>query len=250
MSSNIGKIGIGMAGAIACAGLLSAGVPSANAELFISSLSVTQNNANYDWTYTLANETTSFGSGSYFMLGLPVNAAIVGGPTTNLSSSWTLATTIMPFTRSTLGSFSFTYSGSNSSQSAIGTFTIVSTTNLAALAGNPGIGLIPGTITYAHSPTNYVYTLPNAVYNPGSPTPALGTDFVSVSYNSTGSADYYLPQSIYVPSENGFALPNAIASGGGDPSPTPIPGSFGLVGIGSLVLIGGMTLRRRMAAKL
>ncbi|MGC9260021.1 MAG: virginiamycin B lyase family protein [Phycisphaerae bacterium] len=32
--------------------------------------------------------------------------------------------------------------------------------------------------------------------------------------------------------------------------PAPIPASFGLVGIGSLALIGGLALRRRMAAKL
>ncbi len=57
-----------------------------------------------------------------------------------------------------------------------------------------------------------------------------GVDKIS----STGTVSSFVP--------NGLNLPAGIVA-----LPAPVPASFGLVGIGSLAMIGGLALRRRMA---
>ena len=61
MKNTFGTIGLGLAGAVAAVGLMSAGVQNANAQLELSAPVVTNDATTsgvYDWTYTVSLQPT------------------------------------------------------------------------------------------------------------------------------------------------------------------------------------------------
>ena len=76
MKNTLGKFGGGLAGILACAGLMSAGVPSANAEIVLTSASPVETLGSvagtYDFTYDLV-----FGNSAVTLMSAGTYAAYV-----------------------------------------------------------------------------------------------------------------------------------------------------------------------------
>ena len=280
MSSNIGKIGIGMAGALACAGLMSSGV--AGAATFTASGSQwndasTATNGAPGTGATIVTTgslspglTLSYGAyaststGAYNNGGLDSASA---GYSSSYSGSSKLTVSDSAFWTSSYvglsGSFgdlssttmSFTVESNSSNNASAHPYAILTATD--GTDSYDVINMMSGSAAYSISSASYVSIFNNntskwvtgngsgnnyklsTIYNTADPNASnltygdLAVTEATANIGSFGS--------------NGI---NETAYIGSMSVATPIPASFGLVGIGSLVLIGGLVLRRRMAATL
>ncbi len=228
MKNTFGKIGFGLAGAIACAGLMSAGVQTAQAEitLLIPPSPVITNDATsglYDWTYSLTlGGASPASSGSYFDFALPADSGIsdyeynlTGG-----NSEWTITQNISGYWSQAK------YIGNTSiaAGSSLGSFTIVTTDGFHGTYSTPTSFTVSSN---AGDPSTFII---NAVTN------GSGTDFGSLINPTTSTADYST-QGVVVPSISGN-IPE---------SPLPLPAAVwpALMTLAGMAVVGGMRLRRK-----
>ncbi len=282
MSGKIGKFTIGMAGAVACVGLLSAGTPAARAATYSNDFS----SGTGDWapfaasggtaSTTFTNDSNghlqinnggSTTSGGYSLFGgvrplfssardsldVYINPSVAtnGG----YSYQWDLSTALFgsqDFIFHADGSGSnvdvWTSNGSSDGPTSPGpavgqpsyaisqsgwytfewNFVIDGSGNLQATMGLLAQGASTPLQTWAFNNSNDKY---------------LKDQNASQTFAAGGQPNYlwftYLtPNSLLVDNEQLTT------------TPTPLPSSVGLAGVGALTLIGGLALRRRMAAKL
>jgi hypothetical protein len=305
MSNRTGKIGIGMAGALACVGLLSAGVSVA-----LGSAAYTQGfeqNTN-GWDFGTQSSGTygikRYKSGSSSPVGT-INAAsgnyyaVIQNATNNYETGYGDAGYANFGGTSYPGQFTQSVSvyiptaawapPTNSGTPAFWIDSAPSDINGRPIFGgatyNPGTTLpvsmendfaffVPSTGNVNVDATDNAalpiatitqsgwYTFATTYYKTGNQTTdptgetlsaydSSGNLLGSQSFTYTGDQSQYLggPNYLWFTAwQNGFAG-NALAIDNVSPFVTPIPASFGLVGLGSLALIGGMALRRRLAAK-
>ena len=230
MKYSFGKIGMGLAGAIASVGLLSAGVQKAQAEftllippspvITVDSAS-TPSNMLYDWTYLLTlGGASSASSGSYFEFALSSNSGYEGYKFNLVNpNDWTLTPNDKGFYGKDV------YQGPVlSAGSSLGSFTIVTTDGFLG--------------TYS-TPTSFTVSSTGGVpstYKVNPVTDASGTDFASLINPGNLTADY---------STQGAVVPDI--TGNVPESPLPLPAAFwpGLVTLGGMAVVGGLRLRRR-----
>ena len=236
MKSTFGKIGMGVAGAVAFAGLMSAGVQTARAQLEISAPIVTNDlttSGVYDWTYTISLQPSgsTLANPSEFALSMASNSELVQVNGSYYSSTflgsngWSALDNIysspMLYGEATFAGTSGTLSGT------IGTFTIYSNTDHATTIGST---------IFSFPETNSVTTLV-ASANPGT---VINSTFASLTNedpaNSGVNPSTYTSPAL-IPSLNGSVVL----------SPLPLPAAFwpGLLTIGGMAVVGGLRLRRR-----
>ena len=218
MKNTFGKLGIGLAGAVACAGLLSAGVQTANAQIVLTSVSpvITEPTfGNYLYTYTIQFGDTGniMSSGAYVQLGI-IPGALGGNPTIpsiNVSNGGVSAD----------GSFASPVVTSSGAY----TFYKWSFTSNTNYTSNNTDGLVIGTITLTSNTNNEIIpTLQQKDGNFQSDLPAdavggfVGTNTPIPDINGTPLAPLSLPVAVW-------------------------PGLLTLVG---MAVIGGLRLRRRV----
>lgn len=230
MKYTFGKIGLGLAGAVAAVGLMSAGVQTAQAEftllippspvITVDSAS-TQSNMLYDWTYSLTlGGATDASSGSYFEFALSSTSGYVGYRFNLVNpSDWTLSPNDAGFYGKDVYGGPVLTAGSS-----LGSFTIVTTDGFHG--------------TYA-TPTSFTVTSRGgdpATYQVNPVTDGTGTDFASLINPGTSTADFNT-QGAVVPDINGD-VPE---------SPLTLPAAFwpGLMTLGGMAVVGGLRLRRR-----
>ncbi len=219
MRNAFGKISLGLAGAVACASLMSAGVRTANAQIVLTQTSPVEtfggmvgSRQTYDFTYYMdvgaANESETLGSGAYVSLTLDGSLselAIV--PSLTVTNPNNFVTFGSPSDGSTDGAtYRWDYTGSPLNLNAVeplGYITLVSDTQNAL---TPKDNVPPGNFETKT---------------------ATNTDYVS--------EDVAVPDSSGTPLA-ALDLPAAVW-----------PGLLTLAGI---TVIGGLRLRRRLAAKL
>jgi hypothetical protein len=279
MSNRTGKIGIGMAGAIACAGLLTAGVapsfaafytPDFNGPLTLSSTSgsgvwYTDRTApgGFSTSGGTLSETVDPGAattGFYSTQGRDYNINLTGGVQTAsielyLQPSWAQPTT--GASTNVVAGFwgAGTYASGGVSAYPIISFindpSYVENNNPAGYSGPTG----PGFYTYNYMTSTGNFTLVNTApihyggWNTLSYKLTVGTgvEYYVNGVDVGGIADTQTASlaTVLLEVQNYGTTYTAQWA-----AATPIPASFGLVGLGSLALIGGMALRRRLAAKL
>lgn len=236
MKFTFGKIGIGLAGAVAAAGLMSTGSQTAQAQLELTSPVITvdanstTNNPIYDWTYTLnlTPSGASDGVNSEFGLALASdNLLTKAGASgsyytfTPTSGTWTTSFNNGDF----YGTDSVTSGTVNGG--VVGTLVLTTTTLNATPVGLYGF-ISTGS---SGSPTGITAVL--------STSNSQATDFAS--YNTeiggTGTTPNVYGESVYTPSLNGAVVL----------SPLPLPAAFwpGLLTLGGMAVVGGLRLRRR-----
>ena len=269
MSSNIGKIGIGMAGAIACAGLLSAGVAGVSASVSVSE--------------TLYPIDTGPPTGDVLPTGYTGSYAPGYGTSSWETNGGKLELYLSP---AALGFNTVTLASTGNNLSSISYWT----DKLNAVQGDWYINIYtapsPGSsnwyqdrLTFLTSSGSYQQSSPTNTWKQATTASSSDQLLLNSVLSSAGPTYFSTPESLstvessanydtqtvkYITltvASNATTLRSLVdglqfSSGDGSTATfnleaaTPIPGSFGLVGIGSLVLIGGMALRRRMAAKL
>ncbi len=230
MKYTFGKIGLGVAGAVAAMGLMSAGVQTAQAEftllippspvITVDSAS-TSSNMLYDWTYSLTlGGASNASSGSYFEFALSSNSGYEGYKSNLVNpSDWTLTSSDTGFYGKDV------YGGpALSAGSSLGSFTIVTTDGFRGTYTTPTSFTVSST---GGDPSSYKV-------NPV--TDGSGTDFASLINPGTSTADY---------STQGVVVPDI--SGNIPESPLPLPTAFwpGLFTLGGMAVVGGLRLRRR-----
>ena len=239
MKNTYGKIGLGLAGAIAAVGLMSAGVQTANAQLELSAPVVT-NDANtagvYDWTYTVSlqpsNETLS--NGSYFDLSMASDSQLVKNSSGNYYSSNFLGTSgwsAMTFNSQNYGEALYNpnpAAGLAVTGTTIGTFTIYSSTDHATVVGSN------------YFSEKFSGSAPSGIQQNSTTSSNSGPDFASLTYETPASGSVnpaYYSASAYIPSFGGSTVL----------SPLPLPAAFwpGLLTLGGMAVVGGLRLRRR-----
>ena len=214
MKYTSGKIGLGLAGAVAAVGLMSAGVPPANAQIVLTQTSpvetlgaVVGNTQTYDFTYYMdvgaANQAETLGSGAYVTLtlaGALSDLALL--PTLTVTNPSNSVSFSVPSDVNLDGlTYTWTYSGSNlslNSVESLGYITVVSSTPNALL--------------------------PNVHVPPGNFQSQIATN------------SYYVNEQVAVPNSAGTPL-----------APLPLPAAFwpGLMTLGGMAVVGGLRLRRR-----
>ncbi|MGC8541905.1 MAG: hypothetical protein ACP5QA_14940 [Phycisphaerae bacterium] len=229
MKNTFGKIGLGLSGAVAAVGLMSAGVQTAQAEFtllippspVITVGGIVNNQQTYDWTYELTlGGASAASSGSYFEFALSANSGYVGYSSSLVNpGDWTLTQNQTGFYGKDV------YSGTAlAAGTTIGTFTIITTDGFL------------GTYT---TPTSFTVTSTGgnpATYAVNAVSDGSGTDFASLINPGSSSADFST-QGVVVPDTNGN-VPE---------SPLPLPAAFwpGLLTLGGMAVVGGLRLRRR-----
>ena len=286
MSGKIGKITIGMAGAVACVGLLSAGAASGAVALNSSSgwqeyynPTSTVNTSQQDAspiTYSggavdAAIPTDSNGGGSsagYY--DYSSSAGAYAAPYTAAA----ILTTGVTFTSLANQTLSATFSLNNSTLSTGAPFSLSDLVGVAnpTSATNPQIRLwFAGSGSYnmwwSDTAVAYVTSMDNGTSVTisekvngtnawsnlnGQSNTADPTDFntavaapISVGL-SLGTGNFYMDGFGFKTGGTAYLSLTSLSG----TSPTPIPASGLLAGVGALTLIGGLALRRRMAAKL
>ncbi len=221
MRNTIGKLGIGLASAVACAGLISAAASTAQAQIVLTSASPLGTSGTvagtFDFTYYLM-----FGSAGTTLLGSGTNQAFVSlsldgfasevyaTPTLTLTNSGILGNFGGPGDTSTDGgTYVWNYTGStytSSGTEAIGYITVVSSTDAA---------LTPAGLNYAtQAATNVTTGEPN------------------------GQTDLTQKQ-VEVPDIGGTPL-------GGDSVPLPPAVWPGLLTLAGMAVAGGLKFRRKL----
>jgi hypothetical protein len=228
MKNTFGKLGFGLAGAVAAVGLMSAGVQTAQAEFTLlippsPVITVDSGNPNlYDWTYDLTlGGASPAASGSYFEFALPANSGYTGFAfnLTGGNSDWTI-------TQYNSGYYGkATYQGSTlAAGSSLGSFTIITTDGFHGTYATPTSFTVTSS---AGDPSTYQV---NAVTN------GTGTDFASLINPGTSTADY---------STQGVVVPDI--TGNVPESPLPLPAAVwpGLLTLAGMAVVGGLRLRRK-----
>ncbi len=227
MKNTFGTIGLGLAGAVAAVGLMSASVQTATAEIVLTSSSPVETlgtaPGTYDFTYYLD----------------------FGNPNVTLMSSGTYAATV-----------SLTLAGTDSSLSSTPTLTVVDTGITAAGGAFGAAGGISSTntstngLTYQWNYTGGSYTslsqneaigyitvvsnTPNAIDPIGNNYSSIAAKNVATN-NLNGQSDENLAN-VDVPNITGTPLASL-----------PLPAAFwpGLLTLGGMAVVGGLRLRRR-----
>ncbi len=219
MNYKLGKIGIGLAGAVAAVALISGGVQNANAELIVTYTGATHPVESTGWNYGYTLSTGSVSGGyaaidqnDYFVL-----VGFDGYVSTNIGSDWTV---------SQINSSS---TGLPSSLSYSGNKIFTSLGNSVA-----GAGLIPNT-----NDLLFTYSAPSGtIFSP------LSFDVVSTvgtTLPSTELGNYTHDSTV---SSNSIIVPGTSSTPAG---PLPLPAAFwpGLMTLGGMAVVGGLRLRRR-----
>ncbi len=288
MSSNSGKIGIGLAGAVACAGLLSAGVAGA-ATVVVSPANMEGwsfqsfdgnfapvSSGNYLGTAQMVNGpgTPPFGTGS---ANLATNPGYGNGGEA-LSTQAYDGTALSAITSLSYYTYMTTNNGSQFPYIALA----ISTDGNPIASDGSNLAFIDFEPPY-QTPTTGNPNLPNQgaaslktwqfwnALEGGWDAPNAGTGVSSLSAFLTEypKAAIANPSNVYPgfaginlqvgfgnPTDNfngnvdGFSIGISNSVTTFDFEPAPAPASFGLVGVGALALIGGLALRRRVANKL
>ena len=236
MKAMYGKLGFGLAAAVAAVGLMSAGVQTAQAQLELSSPVITVdanssvNNPIYDWTYTLnlTPSVASDGVNSEFGLALASDNMLTSSGASG--SDYTFTPTSGTWTTSfNDGDFYGTdkVTSGTVNGGVVGTLVLTTTTLNATPVGVYGF-IATGS---SGSPTGISAVLSNSN--------SQATDFASYNTETggTGTSPNVFGESVYTPSLSGaFVL-----------SPLPLPAAFwpGLMTLGGMAVVGGLRLRRR-----
>ena len=233
MKSAIGKIGIGLAGAVAAVGLIYGGVQNVQAQLVLVPAGSIQYPGN-------ANPSVSY-------------AGVVNG---QKEDTWTYC---LALENPTGASSNVLLTGSNTGGYTQGTFTIGGFTGYDSAAqsglaafGTGGAGgqswsitsSTPSALTLLYTGTNISVTAGNTIYlgefqfNSTNGPSAVGTYSSNVTQTTNGSPTNTDPVgalSVQVPNLSVVA------------APLPLPAAFwpGLMTLGSVAVIGGLRLRRR-----
>ena len=216
---------MGVAGAVAFAGLMSAGVQTAQAELVVkyqgASGPVSVSNVD-QWTYNYSLSTGSISNGyasiaqnDYFVL-----VGFDGYVSTNIGSDWTVSE-INSSSSGLPSSLTYPNSGTIETKAANG--------SIAAASTIPGISDLLFT---------YNTSSPSTIYSPlsFSVISTVGTTLPSVELGNY-SADSTV-------SSNGILVPDTSSTPAG---PLPLPAAFwpGLLTLSGMAVVGGLRLRRR-----
>ena len=229
MKREYGKLGLGLAGAIATVGLMSAGVQMAQAEFTLvippsPTITLGSSPGTYNWTYDLTlGSASNASSGSYFDFALSADSGYAGYIDSTLvdASDWTL-------TQQQSGYYgTLTYTGSTplTAGQSLGSFTIITTDGFHGTYSTPTSFTESST---AGDPSTYKI---NSVTN------GTGTDFASLINPGSRSADYST-QGVVVPSFSGN-IPE---------SPLPLPAAFwpSVLTLAGMMAVGGLRLRNRI----
>ena len=242
MKYTFGKIGLGLAGAVAAVGLISASPQSANAEITLqlsgSPVSIT---GGYAWTYTVdlgadtilstTDATNTTNTSGEFILDLGDNSSLISSS----SYSYSAAAGVGAFSLAkssptgsndlwitgTYGSGNSNYTNSTGTSITIGTLTVDSTVNTAATP-----------VTY---PTDYTALPPAPPGSGGTTGNGYSADFTSQAYDTAGNP---------AGAELGVQTPD---TGSSIIAGAPLPVAFwpGLLTLGGMAVVGGLRLRRR-----
>ena len=231
MSGKIGKFTIGMAGAVACVGLLSAGVVGA------ATVTTPYGVATLDATYT------DVGAGA-------------GSVTNVVDTYWGFNSTNV-YGEIQLVSGSPVFSGANVYvYSAEESTYIGSTPSVGGLvAGDPGVYGDGNDVIINGTNGNWGFSLSSSPWEGA--TQSFSSSTVQYSYSDTSgtpTVQFSINRSL-LGDYNGFVYGGQLFdytfhTPGVFASVTPIPASGLLAGVGALTLIGGLALRRRMSMKL
>ena len=293
MSGRIGKFTIGMAGAVACVGLLSAGTPAAHGSAaYTQGFENNTNGWSFGTHYTGSGSygitryksgsaspvgTISAASGSYY--------AVVNNATNNYSNGGYAPTGYGDAGFANFGGSSYpgTFTQSISIYVDASTWTTPANASTAAFwidespsspTGQPNFNMegdfaffVPsansgievaannslnnliatitgsGWYTFAETFSQQASGPPESTFNVYN---SSGTQLGSYTQSWTGqnNSDLGGPNYLWLTVwQNGFAN-NSLAIDNVSPFATPVPASLGLVSIGSVVLIGGLALRR------
>jgi hypothetical protein len=235
MKNTFGKLGFGLAGAVAAVGLMSAGVQTAQAQIEISPPVITLDanstltNPIYDWTYTLTLQPITGGASdavnSEFGLALASDNELTKSGasgsyyTTNLTGTWTNSFNNSDF-------YGTSTTASALSGGVIGTLTLVSGTDHATKVGYYGF-IATGS---SGDPTGISAVL--------SSSNSQATDFASYNVESgANTSTNFYGQGVFTPSQSGTTVL----------SPLPLPAAVwpGLLTLAGMAVVGGLRLRRK-----
>ena len=218
MKKTIGKIGLGLAGAVAAVGILSAGVQTSSAEIALvldPSLATNPDPIapnNYEWAYTLSFQGT-VNNGDYFiMTGFQASDFISGAIAIN-STDWSFSSV----TNASIPIWSGT-TNSGVAESGIQGI-MVSYTGTTALTGGSTTSPLNTTLTMydklgSQNTDKYWWSLSNE----------------NTSGGNSGSGNVSMPDAVNITGQ-----------------PLPLPAAFwpGLLTLGGMAVVGGLRMRRR-----
>jgi hypothetical protein len=219
MKNSFGKIGLGLATAVACAALISAVGQTAQAEIVLTSASPVATNGTvagtYDFTYYL-----TFGAAGTTLLGSGTNQAFVSLALNGSSSDLTVVPTLTLTNSGIAGNFG----SSRDTTTDGGTYVWNYTGSSYTSAGTEAIGYI-----------TLVTTTPNAVVGPGLNYTTQAATNVTAS-SPDGQTDLTQKQ-VKVPGAGGIPLSAA---------PLPVAVWPALLTLTGMAVVGGLKYRRRM----
>lgn len=220
MKKTLGTLGFGLAGAVAAVGLMSAGVPPANAQIVLTTNSPAETvgsvSGTYDFTYYLQfgdSDTVLTSSGAY-----PASVSL----TLNGTDSEVSSTPTLTVTDSGILSAGGSFVGVSGNSTADGATYIWNYNGGSYTSGVRGEVI------------GYITVVSNT---PKASAPSVKPNYSSTAENGGNSLGDYSQNSSYVPDDNGTPL-----------APLPLPAAFwpGLLTLASMAVVGGLRLRRRI----
>ncbi len=235
MISALGKIGMGLAGIIAFAGLMSVGVQQAGAEIILASgtpiETVGSVSGTYDFTYDLV-----FGGPDVTLMSAGTNRAYVSLSMGSSNTADLYSVPVLTVTDTGIGAAG----GSFGEAGGTPTYPSPATTGAYAFAWFYNGG------SYTSLSQNETIGYITVVSNTANAVRPSGVNFTTqaaqnVSANLPGGQAAITHGYVDVPNINGTPL--ALPAG----SPLPLPSAFwpGLLTIGGMAVVGGLRLRRR-----
>ncbi len=221
MKNTFVKNGLGLAAAVACAGLICASGQTAQAQIVLTSASPVGTNGNvagtYDFTYYL-----TFGAAGTTLLGSGTNQAFVSLALNGTSSDLVTVPTLTLTNSGVAG----TFGSSADTTTDGGTYVWTYNGSTYTSGGTEALGYI-----------TVVSSTPNAVVGPGLNYTTRAADNVTVS-SPSGQTDLTQKQ-VKVPGSSGTPLSAA---------PLPVAVWPALVTLAGMAVVGGLKLRRRVTS--